>query len=139
MCSSDLISLVETHHCPKCNTYFTVFAQKEQTVKIHSAEYRTKQNQSKRKFYVQKKVNAKFYVAPSEIDVPKTTFPPCQESISSDLQLRIIRDFCKELEPSSFEEAGCAVCGQLTLRRDLVPLGSVGNMLHILEAPLVLV
>ncbi|KAJ3911825.1 hypothetical protein F5877DRAFT_13430, partial [Lentinula edodes] len=34
----------------------------------------------------------------------------------------------------NFEEAGCAVCGQLTLRTELSPLKHIKNYLHILEA-----
>ncbi|KAJ3729843.1 hypothetical protein C8R42DRAFT_565447, partial [Lentinula raphanica] len=36
---------------------------------------------------------------------------------------------------TSFEEAGCAVCGSLKLKSELSPLKHIKNMLHILEAP----
>jgi len=48
---------------------------------------------------------------------------------------RIIRDACKKMEPSYFEEGGCAVCGELKPLRELTRLKSIKNLLHILAAP----
>jgi hypothetical protein len=36
----------------------------------------------------------------------------------------IISGFCNDTNPSHFEEAGCAVCGQLTLLSELKAIGS---------------
>ncbi|KAF6751746.1 hypothetical protein DFP72DRAFT_816060, partial [Ephemerocybe angulata] len=47
-------------------------------------------------------------------------FPP--KPISPIEQAKIIRDFCEVFDPKNIEEAGCSVCGQLVLLRDLVPL-----------------
>jgi len=38
------------------------------------------------------------------------------------LKYKIIADWCKDMSPDSFEEAGCAVCGQLTPLKQLWPL-----------------
>ena len=48
------------------------------------------------------------------------TFPP--EPPTDQIKHRIIADWCKDISPDAFEEAGCAVCGQLTLLKELVPL-----------------
>jgi Helitron helicase-like domain at N-terminus len=48
------------------------------------------------------------------------TFPP--EPPTDRIKHRIIADWCKDISPDAFEEAGCAVCGQLTLLKELVPL-----------------
>jgi hypothetical protein len=42
----------------------------------------------------------------------KSQFPPDPPSMR--LQHTIISDFCKEISPNKFVEAGCAVCGRLT-------------------------
>ena len=42
---------------------------------------------------------------------------------------------CKKFDPKNFEEAGCAVCGQLVPLSSLTRLSAVKNYLHILEAP----
>ncbi|KAF8237747.1 hypothetical protein L208DRAFT_1245678, partial [Tricholoma matsutake] len=47
----------------------------------------------------------------------------------------IIRGFCAKSAPANFEEAGCAVCGQLTLVSDLMWSEAVKNQLHILASP----
>ncbi|EAU86574.2 hypothetical protein CC1G_07770 [Coprinopsis cinerea okayama7 len=47
-------------------------------------------------------------------------FPP--KPISFKEKIKIIHDFCMDLHPSKIEEAGCCVCGQLTLKSELTPL-----------------
>jgi Helitron helicase-like domain at N-terminus/PIF1-like helicase len=60
-------------------------------------------------------------------------FPP--PPLSQELSHAVISGFCNESQPNMFEEAGCAVCGQLTPVRDLSPLKNVRGMLRILEMP----
>jgi len=50
-----------------------------------------------------------------EVDIPEHyTFPP--DPTDASLHKNIINDFCNATRPSKFEEAGCAVCGALTLK-----------------------
>jgi len=46
------------------------------------------------------------------------TFPPAPPDAS--LRRNIINDFCDAIKPSKFEEAGCTVCGALTLQTELL-------------------
>ena len=71
--------------------------------------------------------------ATEQESVPNHLYPP--PPLSSDLAHTVIRDFCDESQPSRFEEAGCAVCGQLTPTSSLSPLKSIKGMLGILESP----
>jgi hypothetical protein len=49
-----------------------------------------------------------------EVNVPEhNTFPP--DSPDASLCRKVIKYFCDATKPSNFEEAGCAVCGALTL------------------------
>ncbi|KAJ7101103.1 hypothetical protein C8R44DRAFT_641734, partial [Mycena epipterygia] len=46
------------------------------------------------------------------------SFPP--EPASKRLLQKAAKGYCNEMKPAAFEEAGCAVCGQLTLQNDLL-------------------
>ena len=56
-------------------------------------------------------------------------FPP--PPLSHALAHTIIEGFCNDSSPESFEEAGCAVCGQLTPCSQLTPLKNVKHMLKV--------
>jgi len=59
-------------------------------------------------------------------------FPPAPTNPL--LKRKIIGDFCAATSPLEFEEAGCAVCGSLTLRSDLSELNSLDIDLCVLNA-----
>ena len=61
--------------------------------------------------------NHKYYVQEN------VKFPPSPPS--SHLMHKIISGFCNDTHPSKFEEAGCAVCGQLVVMMELVKLTDV--------------
>ncbi|KAJ7589430.1 hypothetical protein C8J56DRAFT_721731, partial [Mycena floridula] len=58
------------------------------------------------------------------------SFPP--RPPSRILMHQIVTNFCDELKPDAFAEAGCAICGQLHRLKDLVPLKSADVDLNIL-------
>src|ERR1700676_1551422 len=58
-------------------------------------------------------------------------FPPPPPDPS--LRREIIDEFCKATSPAKFEEAGCAVCGSLTLQSDLSELSSLNTDLNVLN------
>ncbi len=47
-------------------------------------------------------------------------FPPVH--ITEEVQHRIITNYCKDMNPSNFDESGCAVCGGLTLINSSLPI-----------------
>lgn len=53
----------------------------------------------------------------------KEQFPP--RAFNKNLMLTIITNFCNDTCPSTFEEAGCAVCGRLVPKRDLTELQAI--------------
>ena len=68
------------------------------------------------------------------IQADKTSsFPP--PPLSDELTHKVITDFHTESSQSNFEEAGCAVCGQLTIKSELTQLKSVKGMLSVLAIP----
>ena len=58
-------------------------------------------------------------------------FPPA--SLNKNLEYKIISNFCKDTAPDKFQEAGCAVCGKLTLFEDLKLLSNLSLNLNILQ------
>ncbi|KDR65457.1 hypothetical protein GALMADRAFT_81852, partial [Galerina marginata CBS 339.88] len=62
-----------------------------------------------------------------------TQFPP--QPLTDKLQHTIISDFCNDIKPNKFEEAGCAVCGKLTLLTELLKLANLNLNLDILYQP----
>lgn len=71
---------------------------------------------------------------PLDLDQPERVgFPP--PALSDRETLDITRDFCDGLKPIHFEEAGCAVCGQLKLLTDLSPLTEFDGNLDMLKEP----
>jgi len=67
-----------------------------------------------------------------EIDTSiHNTFPPAPPDAS--LCRKIINGFCDATNPSKFEEAGCAVCGALTLQTELFDLSSLNIDLSVLN------
>ncbi|KAF5328907.1 hypothetical protein D9611_014251 [Ephemerocybe angulata] len=83
--------------------------------------------------------------APTTAEVPPTVILEPGEDTNikpypppplSDLEkITIIREFCDDIRPSCFEEAGCAVCGQLTLLTELKPIESLDCPLDPLVEP----
>jgi len=55
---------------------------------------------------------------------PDNKFPPSPPSRQQVEQ--IVNDFCADTSPSTFEESGCAVCVQLTLYSELIPVAECG-------------
>jgi hypothetical protein len=140
---ADLLSLAESHHCAACNEYVSVFSAEPPKLKApqkRSATSKAKNNENRRKVYHEqrrKRAGSTGFVSvlPQDTELPNEIFPPPSEMLGPELKMRIIEDFCKDQAPASLQEAGCAVCGQLVLRRSLVPLKSIKNILHVLEAP----
>ena len=130
--AASLKSYVAKHSCSKCTGHVTVFSfeknaaekQVDRTVKSVAKANALKASDKK------PTTTKKEIPATNEINI---SFPP--EPASKDLEHAIIRDACKRMDPENFEEVGCAVCGELKLRKNTSRLKSVKNLLKILEIP----
>ena len=60
-------------------------------------------------------------------------FPPT--IADNDLCHTIVLHACKKMNKSNIEEAGCAVCGELTPVRNISRLKNIKKMIHILTTP----
>ena len=63
----------------------------------------------------------------------QSQFPPTL--LSSSLQCQVISAFCKDTAPNAFQEAGCTVCGRLTLLTELQKQSDLNLDLDILHQP----
>ncbi len=57
--------------------------------------------------------------SPEVKQVSNVEFPP--KPITEEEEHRIITNYCKDMNPSNFDESGCAVCGGLTLLNSSMP------------------
>ena len=115
---------VESHVCTKsCNLCVTMFKPVNKNKKSIQREHSIKVKEIKTHPKVGRKLegkasrvarNYKYYVKEN------VNFPPSPPS--KHLMHKIISGFCNDTHPSKFEEAGCAVCGQLVVMTKLTKL-----------------
>ncbi|KAF8235367.1 hypothetical protein L208DRAFT_1257340 [Tricholoma matsutake] len=131
----ELVKVFEGHDCINCNLYISVLeaqlpASDKKNKKSAKAfaniteEERVKQNMKKQKG---------FKGDETKVSTVSPVFPP--PPLTKDLSETIIREWCKKSKPSSLEESGCAVCGELVPVVHLSRLKAVKTMLSILVAP----
>lgn len=108
------LELLESHVCGDCPEYQAVFGPLQPA---------TNQRQTD-------------VVLEPPVPTDLRDYPP--EPLSRSEEDKIIREFCDDLSPASFEESGCAVCGLLTLRTQLLPLDELKcSLLPLVEPGLV--
>ena len=123
-----LKSYIGEHSCLKCTGHITVFSIEKNAAKKHvdrTVKSIVKVNALKAS---DKSMTCKKKEIPATDDIP---FP--LEPATKNLEYAIIRDACKRMDPENFEEVGCAVCGELELRKNTSRLKSVKILLKILE------
>jgi len=118
---------VKSHICTKfCMQSFTLFKAVNKNLKSIRQQNNTKEKKSSTHPTVGKKSrlessrierNHKYYTK------RKVNFPPSPPS--QRLMHKIISGFCDDTHPSKFEEAGCAVCGQLVVISNLIKLSDI--------------
>ncbi|KAH7905174.1 hypothetical protein BJ138DRAFT_969569, partial [Hygrophoropsis aurantiaca] len=102
--------IVSSHTCSQCPQFTAVFEMiYKKSPADRSKSYRQKRNPVKVKNNIEHKHN--------EPKLHKPNFPP--KPLSIDVIENITRNYCKDLQPSHIQEAGCAVCGELQLIKDL--------------------
>ena len=125
---------IESHVCTiSCNQYVSMFkpvkkGQKSTEHKHKPLKAKIKEMKNPQKVQVGKKSNScgrpartitnhKYYIKENIKFLPS---PP-----SKHFMHKIMSGFCKDTHPSKFEEAGCAVCGQLVVMTKLIKLTDV--------------
>jgi len=108
-------SMATGHCCPQCTSHVSVFSTEPSKTEISNARSRNHRKQK-----------------PQAQGLDLEDFPP--EPLDRSLRDKILSSACKKMSPDSFEEGGCAVCGELKPSRDLSRLKSIKNQLHVLSA-----
>ena len=109
--------------CKKCVTVFKPVKKnqksirRQQSTKEREIKNHTKVGKKSWKKPVRAVTNHKYYVQEN------VKFPPSPPS--KRLMHKIISGFCNDSHPSKFEEAGCAVCGQLVVMTRLTKLADI--------------
>ena len=130
----ELVRAFEGHDCINCSLYTSVLEahlspsvrRKKSAAEAFArltVEEKTKRN---------KRNNERRGAEPVAGTLP-SVFPP--SPLTKELGETVIRKWCKETKPSSLEESGCAVCGELVPMSRLSRLKAVKTMLSVLAAP----
>ena len=132
------IKQFEHHYCSNCEAYYSIFKRddrdkvkknKNRERKVihrrqpnvrHVNNKKIQQEKTQKKKRTEKLAKKKITTKPAAVC---SVFPP--RPASDHLIHCIISGFCNDTNPSHFEEAGCAVCGQLTLLSELKALTEV--------------
>ena len=131
------------HKCEMCSQTVTLFKhgrEKPQTVAERVQKHRKKHtNVLKNNFVsrkdaanmnIQQRIHKDQYDKNRKDSLTDVEFPPKPADFK---RLHgITKRFCEQIAPSNFIEAGCAVCGQLTLLSELTPLSEINIHLDIL-------
>ena len=120
-------AVIKSHICTKnCNERVTLFKAVDKNQK--SQQRQSKENVKKE--VSQPKVGRKSWAKPKRAVTNheyyiknNIQFPPSPPS--NRLMHKIISGFCDDTHPSKFEEAGCAVCGQLVILPNLIKLTDI--------------
>ena len=113
--SATLAAMATGHFCPQCTTHMSVFSVELSKAEVSNARSRNHRNKKQQM---------------QGLDTEE--FPP--EPLDHSLRDKIVSSACKKMSPASFEEGGCAVCGELKPSRELSRLKSIKNQLHVLSA-----
>ena len=129
--ATSLKSYIGEHSCLSCTGHITVFSV-EKNAAEKQVDRTVKSFKGNALKASDKNMTCKKKVMPANDNIG-ISFPP--KPASKDLEHAIIRDACRRMDPENFEEVGCAVCGELELRKNTSRLKGVKNLLNILEAP----
>ncbi|KAJ7259106.1 hypothetical protein B0H12DRAFT_1014588, partial [Mycena haematopus] len=129
---SELRTVLEDHNCD-CPRLISVFhvqtgvailaakaEQKRNKRQADRSTVRVKSSDAARKY---RKARASSNKRPAISERSFVPFPP--EPASRSLRHEIVSGMCNEFTPESFEEVGCAVCGQLVKRSEATPRNDI--------------
>jgi hypothetical protein len=128
-----LLALVEhqcSNHCYNNVSVFNILSAKadqNQKKTLNASLNRSKRLERKKKTYQREKLTPSFKNKKTVYNKKnykgQHAFSPSPPS--DKLMQKIITGFCKDTHSSCFEESGCAVCGRLTTKKQLIALKDV--------------
>ena len=149
-----LATVMASHDCSLCSSYKSVFLIENQTydigskrraqVKIRSSNFRSKillepsralSIREANRLRAMKSRKKKDLQCNGAVVAPhlEEMFPPAP--LTAELAHAIITKACDKMSNPQVEETGCAICGQLTLRSQLVPRKKLKEFFNLLCSP----
>ncbi|KAF8798442.1 hypothetical protein BYT27DRAFT_7123602, partial [Phlegmacium glaucopus] len=132
--AAQLRACTENHSCLVCSTHLTIFSPKKNAAQM-AYDRLVKSRNKLREGKIQKKsmLGPKMPKTHSKHEAELITeFPP--DIMDDNLAHTILSSACNKMLPKNFEEAGCAVCGELKPLRNMSRLKTIKNLLHVLSS-----
>jgi len=137
----EVLKVIQDHNCDHCQKSITVLkSAKSPASRRRETNAKAVVRYRKNKLSLNKKVIAttqKFqhhkkseHVSYAEESEP--IFPPA--SLDVKMQHDIVKAWCKNMSPKNFEEVGCAICGELSLKSKSVLLKDISVNLNMLQS-----
>jgi len=137
---AEVLKIIHDHNCDQCQTFITVFKPAKSLVsRRREANVRAVRKYKKNRICLNNKVplstgNTQYHkglhLASDTLD-DEHIFPPSPLELK--IEHAIVKAWCRDMSPKNFEEVGCAVCGELTLRSKSVLLKDASINLNILQ------
>ncbi|HJY15442.1 MAG TPA: DUF6570 domain-containing protein, partial [Nitrososphaeraceae archaeon] len=136
----EVIKLIQGHACDHCQNFIAVFKPAKSLVsRRREANMRAVRKYRTNKICLNNNIplatdNIQHYKRLEQSPDPlqdKQTFPP--PPLEWKIEHSIVKAWCKDMSPKNFEEVGCAVCGELSLRSKSVLLKDASINLDILQ------
>ena len=132
-----LLTSTENHTCLACSEYSSIFVVNKNSTQLgNDRVIKSRKNHAtkkKSKSCTNHPGSSHSRIKTRNISDHITEFPPA--IADNDLCHTIALNACKKMNKSNIEEAGCAVCGELTPVKNLSQVKNIKKMLHILTTP----
>ena len=136
----EVLKIIQTHTCNHGQTYITVFKPAKSLVsRRREANIRAVKKYKNNKICLNNNISLltenvhtyknldRIYHSPEDEQI----FPP--SPLEYKIEHAIVKAWCKNMSPENFEEVGCTVCGELSLRSKSVLLKDASVNLDILQ------
>ena len=137
---AEVIKIIQDHDCDQCQNFITVFKPAKSLLsRRREANVRAVRKYKNNKICLNNKISVEtgnkhyhkgLHRVSDTLD-DEQIFPP--SSLEHKIEHAIVKAWCKDMSPKNFEEVGCAVCGELSLRSKSVLLKDASVNLNILH------
>src|SRR6201987_2870563 len=134
---NEIIDILKNHHCGACPEHVSEFlpaksaAQLRRIKNYHAVkQYRSKN--TKNTTTIERPATPRAKKSKDICNISESeSFPPCTPKLS--LTHKIVHDWCSDMAVDSFEETGCAICGEITLKSKSSNIQEAALNLEILQ------
>ena len=137
---AEVVNIIQNHNCEHCQKCITVFKPAKSLItRRREANVRAVRKYKTNKILLNKnipvdtkttEINKQLHLLYPDLE-DKNKFPP--SPLEQIIEHAIVKAWCKNMSPKNFEEVGCAVCGELSLRSKSVLLKNASIDLNILQ------